>query len=469
MQNNPENREDYLPSSFRDPSGRIYKKKGKIYRNIHISYKDDYDHLIQSNLYDELIVKGWLIPHQEISTQVSMLDNDIVYKTILPEMIPFISYPYEWCFSQLKDAAVRTLEIQLLSLKHRMMLKDASAYNIQFRDGNPVLIDTLSFKKIILGEPWPAYQQFCKHFLAPLTLMSNIDSRMNQLTRSFIDGIPLDLTSRILPRSSWIRPTNLIHLHLHAWMQNRHSSTKNSGVEIQKKPVKVKESGVKAVIESLLKSIKRINFPREQTEWGDYYTDTNYTERGLKNKIEIVDNLLHKIAPKTVWDIGANNGFFSRLASEKNYLVIAMDGDHEAVEHNYRKSRKNNEKCILPLLMDMTNPSAGIGFNNNERSPLFERGPADLAMALALVHHLAISNNTPFDILSKFFALCCRDLIIEFIPKDDTQVKRLLASREDIFTNYTQVNFEKAFEKYFDICEKFSILDSTRIIYHLKN
>ena len=468
MQKSNEIIEKYLPSSFRDPSGRIFEKDGRIYRNIHLGYQDNYEYFINSKLYDKLVDKGWMVPHEEVTVPLSVSSQCLTYKTIMPDMIQFISYPYEWCFSQLKDAATITLKIQLLALKHKMMLKDASAFNIQFQNGRPVLIDTLSFEKLEDGEPWMAYQQFCKHFLAPLTLMSRIDSRINQLSKNFIDGIPLDLASKLLPKKTWLRPMDLIHLHLHAWMQRKHSSTKNGEKQKKKKKsVSVSEAGVKGLIESLLRSVKRIKRPREQTEWGDYYNDTNYSKRGLRHKAETVDKLIDRIQARSIWDLGANNGFFSRLGSNKNSKVISMDGDHGAVEYNYREGRKNNEKNILPLIMDLTNPSGGIGFNNIERSALIERGPADMVLALALIHHLAISNNTPFELLSNFFAKCGRTLIIEFVPKDDSQVQRVLSSRKDIFSEYTQEKFEQAFAKDFEFHDKIQIDDSKRSIYRM--
>jgi hypothetical protein len=406
-----------------------------------------------------------MVPHQEVNIPLSVPSRSLTYKTIKPKIIQFISYPYEWCFSQLKDAAVLTLEIQLLALKHKMMLKDASAYNIQFESGRPVLIDTLSFEERKDGEPWPAYQQFCKHFLAPLTLISKVDSRINQLSRNFIDGIPLDFTSKLLPRTSWLCPVNLVHLHLHAWMQRKYSSTKKTKEE---KKVSVSKSGVRGLIESLLRSIRRIKCPREQTEWADYYSDTNYSQRGLEHKAAIVDNLLDQVKPRNIWDLGANNGFFSSLAAKKNNLVVAMDSDHAAVEYNYRKVRETKERNILPLIMDLTNPTGGMGFNNIERSALFDRGPADLVLSLALIHHLAISNNTPFELLSDFFAKCGGSLIVEFVPKDDSQIQRLLQSRKDIFSNYTQEKFEQAFNKDFEFNCKIKIADSKRSIYLMK-
>jgi len=186
-----------IPSSFRDPSGVLFVRDGSIFRQVNTIYKDNYDHLMNSGIYETLVADKLLIPHEEVD--IEGVNPDLAYKIIKPELIPFISYPYEWSFSQLKDAALATLRIQKRSVDFGMSLKDCSAYNIQFRNGKPVFIDTLSFEKYHEGQPWVAYRQFCQHFLAPLALMSCRDVRLNQLLRVYIDGVPLDLASSLLP------------------------------------------------------------------------------------------------------------------------------------------------------------------------------------------------------------------------------------------------------------------------------
>ncbi|WP_298002565.1 hypothetical protein [Anaerolinea sp.] len=204
-------------ASFRDPSGFVFRRGGRLYRQVNSIYAREYDHLMRSGLYQRLIDRGWLIPHQEVNEDP--LDPSTCYRVIEPEAIPFISYPYEWCFSQLKDAALLTLAIQKEALQAGMILKDASAYNIQFHRGKPILMDTLSFALYEESAPWVAYRQFCQHFLAPLALMSRVDLRFGRLSTLYMDGIPLDFASRLLPFSTRFDFGLVSHLHLHAQAQ----------------------------------------------------------------------------------------------------------------------------------------------------------------------------------------------------------------------------------------------------------
>jgi len=204
-------------ASFRDPSGYVFRRGGYLYRQINTCYAREYDHLMSSGLYQRLVDKGWLVVHQEVD--IEPLEPSTCYRVIQPQEIRFISYPYEWCFSQLRDAALLTLAVQREALECGMTLKDASAYNIQFHHGKPILIDTLSFALYEEGAPWVAYRQFCQHFLAPLALMSRVDLRLGRLSTLYIDGIPLDLASRLLPFATRFDFGLLSHIHLHAKAQ----------------------------------------------------------------------------------------------------------------------------------------------------------------------------------------------------------------------------------------------------------
>ncbi|GAI82895.1 unnamed protein product, partial [marine sediment metagenome] len=377
-----------IPSSFRDPSGFLFLRDGLIHRQVNTVYKENYDHLINSGLYKTLVDAELLIPHDE--ADVGYAKSDKAYKIIKPELIPFISFPYEWCFSQLKDAALTTLKIQRTSFNFGMSLKDCSTYNIQFRKGKPIFIDTLSFEKYRQGQPWVAYRQFCQHFLAPLALMSYKDIRLNQLFRVYIDGVPLDLTSSLLPFRSRFVFSLLSHLYLHAKSQ-KHFADKPIDMSCHK----MSRMGFLGLIDNLESTIKKLKWTPRGTEWADYYQDTNYSSGALHHKKQIVAEFLDKINPKSVWDLGANVGIFSRIASDKGIQTISFDIDPAAVEKNYLECVERNETNILPLLLDLTNPSPGIGWENQERTSLLERGSADTVLALALIHHLAISNNLP--------------------------------------------------------------------------
>jgi len=450
-------------SSFRDPDGFIFSYNGKLYRCINFSYQQNYEHLIQSGLYDKLVENELLIPHKEV--QIPNIETTINYYKILePEVIPFISYPYEWSFSQLKDAALVTLQIQKMALEYGMCLKDASAYNIQFRHGKPILIDILSFEKYQEGKPWVAYKQFCEHFLVPLALMAYKDIRLNQLLKIYIDGIPLNLATKLLPLRSWLRFPLLLHIHLHARSQKY---LLNKNINVDKRTFSKKS--LLSLIDSLESAISKLKWEPEKTEWSEYYKDTNYSQEAMFHKKKLVDDYIEEVKPNTVWDLGANIGIFSRIASNKGIYTVSFDSDPSVVEKSYLQVKNYKERNILPLCVDLTNPSPSIGWSNKERLSLIERGPCDLALMLGLIHHIAISNNVPLIQIANFLSQICRYLIIEFVPKDDSQVQRLLRFRKDIFQDYDEKNFEIAFLNYFSILKREKIVDSKRTIYLMKN
>ncbi len=444
-------------ASFRDPSGFIFLKDGVLCRQINKVYSGNYDLLMQSGLYKELTDKGFLIPHKETKTAGPTQD---AYKVIQPELVEFISYPYEWCFSQIKDAALLTLKIQKIAGRYGMCLKDASAYNIQFKNGHPVLIDTLSFEKYREGSPWVAYRQFCQHFLAPLALMSFTDVRLSQLSRIYIDGIPLDLASALLPLRSWFNQAIFFHVHMHSKSQKRFSESKVSAVSKS-----FDKGSLGGILDSLYSGVSGLKWRPEGTEWGEYYGNTNYSSSATQGKLRLVEQLITAAKPDSVWDLGANDGLYSRLASDRGIETVAFDIDQAAVENNYRVMREKKETHMLPLVSDLSNPSPALGWANEERASLAERGPADLAMALALIHHLTISNNVPFAMSAKFFSSICKKLIIEFVPKDDSQVQRLLKNRADIFASYEKEEFEKAFKNHFRIVQTHNVPESKRTLY----
>ncbi len=450
-----------LPGSFRDPSGFLFQQDGVIYRQVNLAYKDDYDHLMDSGLYQTLVDDNLLIPHGEVG--IEPLVSELAYKVIKPEPIPFVSYPYEWCFSQLRDAALTTLKIQRKALDFGMSLRDSSAYNIQFKDGRPVFIDTLSFGKYCEGEPWVAYRQFCQHFLAPLVLMSYKDIRLSQLLSIHIDGLPLDLASCLLPWRTRLSFSLLSHIHLHARSQ-KHFADKPINVRQQR----VSRYAFVGILNSLESTVKRLKWQPVGTEWADYYHDTNYSQEAFEHKKTTVAGFLDRVRPATVWDLGANVGIFSRLASDRGIPTVSFDVDTAAVEKNYLDSVARGETNILPLVLDLTNPSPGIGWENKERMSLKERGPADVVLALALVHHLAISNNVPFFKIAGFLSDIGHRLIVEFIPKSDSQIQRLLANRDDIFPDYTRPAFEQEFNRYFTIDDWTDIRESQRTLYLMR-
>ncbi|MFW5706275.1 MAG: SAM-dependent methyltransferase [Bacteroidota bacterium] len=445
-------------SSFRDPSGFIFRENGRLLRQVNRRYKNDYDHLMRSGLYEKLVSRKLLIPHTEITGHTGLSED--CYIVIAPEKVNFISYAYEWSFSQLKDAALATLQIQNTALKHGMVLKDASVYNIQFHKGMPIHIDTLSFEIYQDNTPWQAYRQFVQHFLAPLALMSHTDIRLNQLLKSHLDGVPLDLTAKLLPWRTKLNLGLFLHIHAHSRAQKKYQKPSSSHSKSS-----LSRQRLQNLIKSLWQVISKLKVREKDTEWAEYYSFTNYSHDSFNHKKEIIREMAKQINPSFVWDMGANTGEFTQIISQCGIPCIAFDIDPLAVEKHYAHLRNTKSAHTLPLLLDVTNPSPAIGWGNRERMDLAMREKPDTIMALALIHHLAISNNIPLHKIAEYFSELCTNLIIEFVPKEDSQVQLLLASREDIFQDYTKDSFIKAFSAFFQIITERNIEGSTRSLF----
>jgi hypothetical protein len=451
-----------VAGSFRDPAGFVFRRGGVLYRQVNEVHRDVYDLFVASALAASLLDRGSIIPFEEVDVEAATAD---AYKILRPDEVTFVSYPYEWSFSQLRDAALATLDVQSAALDHGMSLRDASAYNVQFHRGRPVLIDTLSFGPRQEG-PWPAYRQFCSHFLAPLALMSTRDVRLGSLLREHIDGIPLDLTATLLPRRARFRPGLAMHVVAHARSQRRHGS---DGERMESYRKRFSDPAFRGLLDSLRSVIRSLAVPEGDSTWRDYYDEApHYTDDATASKESTIASFLDQVAPATVWDLGANTARFSRLASQRGIQTVAFDLDPYAVEAAYTAAKQRGDQHLLPLVLDLTNPSPAIGWANAERMQITERGPADLVLSLALVHHLAIGNNVPLRMISEYFVSLGRHLAVEFVPKDDVRVQQLLSSRSDIFPDYTVGGFEEAFSSAFKIIRREPVAGSTRLLYLMR-
>jgi hypothetical protein len=451
--------------SFKDPDGYVIVKNATYYRVLTSKYAAQYRQLMDSGLYQQLVDKKMLIPHQEVDLHVA--DS---FKVIQPEQLSFISYAYEWSFNQLKDAALLTLDIQLAALDKGMTLKDASAFNVQYHQGTPVFIDTSSFELLDEKKPWVAYGQFCRHFLAPLALMSYTDLRLNALFNANLDGIPLDLCAKLLPFKSKFNLGIYTHLHLHAKAVKNYEAknqkvTSNNGRTLNLK-------ALQNIIKHLRLTVDGLKNLGQKTEWDDYYaSNNNYTDKAFTNKQSWINAELEKRSSdlKLGWDVGANDGTFSRILAKHAQQVVAMDIDTNAVDANYLRLKKEGETNILPLVIDLANPSAAYGWNTQERESIFERNKPDIIMALALIHHISIGLNVPLANAASFFAQRTNKyLLIEFVAPEDSQVKKLLLNRVGQFDSYHMSTFKQAFLTYFDIEAESSINESYRTLFLLK-
>ena len=441
----------------------MFRRDGTLYRSVSDVGMAKLDALHGSGLYDRLAGQGFLVEHESVDRGLA-LEPHSAAMVIKPRELPFVSYPYEWCFGQLKDAALLTLEIQSQALDHGLTLSDASAFNVQFDGCRPVFIDTLSFEEYKPGLPWSAYRQFCQHFLAPLALVSRVDVRLATLTKNFIDGLPLDLAANILGRKGWFSPGLAAHVHLHSRSQERF---RDSGGTAPKLP-KVSLQGLRGIVDSLRRLVNSLQWKRGPSEWIDYYeANNNYAGVGLDEKERIVAEMSEAIGPRIVWDLGANTGRFSRITASQGAFTIAWDMDASCVEAHYCRVKDTSEIRLLPLVNDLTNPSPSLGWAHAERDSLGVRANAQLSLALGLLHHLAIGNNVPLPQVMRWLRSLSPNVIVEWIPKEDSQVQRLLATRSDIFPEYDLEGFERALRPYFDVAVQRAIPGTKRQLFLL--
>ena len=443
------------PASFRDPSGFVYKKDGAVYRFVSQYYKEHFKQFIDSGLYKELSSKGLILSFEQIAENHF---NDSKWLTTLqPKYIPFLSYATEWCFEQLKDAALLTLQICRRALHKGMILKDATHLNIQFVNGAPVHIDSLSFEQYTEGESWPAYRQFCECFLNPLLLASYCNMEVHKILTAYKEGVPASVTSGILPFKTKLKPAILLHVHLQAKL-----GAKTNSQESKKRKLTSKD--LLNIIEHLESCIKALHLKETKSTWNNYYDETILSTNYLTAKRELVASWLTTIHYSTAVDLGANKGEFSELL-DKNASVIATDFDSNCIQSLYSSLKKNSITSILPLVIDITQPTPATGWNNEEQQSFIRRTQCDVALALALVHHLAIGKNVPLLQIAELFSSLCTKLIIEFVPKEDPKVAQMLQHRKDIFDNYTISEFENAFTTHFVVVKKEGVPHSDRTLY----
>lgn len=448
-------------ASFRDPSGYVYYDGDTLRRRIFPIYFKQYNSLEECGFFDTLSQKRLLIPHTHTSTS----DTEII---ITPEAIPFITYPYEWSFEQYKQSALLTLKIQKYALTKGFSLKDASAYNVTLYQGSPIFIDTLSFDFYEQDSPWRAYKQFITHFLGPLVLAKYFGAEMLKMMQSHIDGIPLQLLASLLPTKTKLSPTLQSNIHLLAKLEGKHNDDYKAETKVAKLTLKAQNN----ILDNLYTYIQSLTL-KNATEWGDYYTKTNYAAGAFEAKKLLIKDWVSPLLARRIIDIGGNDGTFMR-ALDSNAHLIVTDIDANAVAQNFTKAQDNKETNMLTFVSDVLQPSAGIGFNNTERSSLISRLQAyapDVTMALALIHHITLSGNVPFEKSASFFASFSKILILEFPKREDSWAQSLLIRKRefiDHFDFYNQQHFEESYQKYFRLEKKETIAGTSRILYFFK-
>ena len=383
------------------------------------------------------------------------------------ERIPFISYPYEWSFGMLRDAGLLQLELLLEALKENLILKDSSAFNVQWRGSVPAFIDITSFEKLAPGEPWVGYRQFCQLFLYPLLLQAYKDVPFQLWLRGSLDGIESEHLVRLMSARDFLRPGVFTHVFMQARMQSRFG---NSQRDVK---TDLRKAGFsKQLIVSNLKRIKKLiqglKWEPEKSVWADYAITNSYSEEESERKAAFVREVVHSRFWELTWDLGCNTGVFSRIAAENARYVVALDADQLAVERLFRELKAEGMKTILPLLNNLADPSPNLGWRGLERKSLANRGKPELVLCLALIHHLVISANIPLGEFVEWLAGLGADLVIEFITKENAMVQTLLRNKEDNYSDYNKEFFEECLSKAFDLVRHERLDSGRRILYYAK-
>jgi len=443
-----------VSSSYRDPAGFVIQDGGTYKRVVTPRGKQDYDSFINSGLNRELVKARLVVDHEiEPSPELESQGG----RLLVPEQIPFISYPFEWSFDELKDAALLTLEIQRRVLARGFVLKDASAYNVQFRGARPVFIDTLSFTRY-QGGPWVAYEQFCRQFLGPLLVLSYYSPDAARFLKADLEGFSLERVSRLLPKRTYLQSGSLLHIHLHARAVRKKPLTSRA-VSTQT------AADLVCLTDSLQRAVEKIRTPHYAACWTNYYAEARfYSPEAQQAKRRVVKELSSQVAPRLIFDLGANTGAFAREIASPGALCIAFDSDPGCINRLYLEERTKPQSNILPLVMDLANPSPPLGFELGSTLSLFERPQADLVMCLALMHHLRVRCNLPLARIAHFLSRLGRWLMIEFIPLTDPAI-RVLTSRLEDFDDCTLPSFLQCFTAHFELRASRRLPATERAIY----
>ncbi len=453
-----------VSGSFRDPGGFVFERDGRITRVITRHSLDDWNAFAASELFRELERNRLLIGTRPADATSLPAGLEPGAQLVEHDLVPFISYPYEWPFAMLKEAALLHLELLERALARNFILKDATPYNVQFIGSRPVFIDVLSFARYREGEPWAGYNQFCKMLLYPLMLQAYKGIPFQSWLRSELEGIDPLTFARLLGLRDRLRSGVLTHVQMHAWLQQRLAADPTS-VRGQIRQAGLPKSAIAKNIRGLRRLVERLNAAEDKTVWAEYEQTTHYSAEARRQKEEFVRAAAAACGPKLAWDLGANVGRFSRLAAEHAGYVVAMDADAASVDLFYREARRERSEKILPLVMNLANPSPDQGWQGRERRSLPARGTPGLILALALIHHLRISANIPVESFLSWLATLGGTLVIEFVEKEDARVRQLLLNKDDTYDDYTRARFEACLARHFSLERSQALDGGTRVLY----
>lgn len=464
------------PGSFRDRDSRVFRLDGRVHRLLSERGLADWEALARTRFFPRLVAAGKVVRSERVELPAHLLREvpGSWAATLAHETLPFVSYPYEWSFSMLRDAARLQLELVAEALAEDMTLKDASAYNVQWRGVEPVFIDVGSFQRLRPGDPWVGYLQFCQLFLYPLLLTAYKDVPFHPWLRGAIDGIPPDAFAALM--SSWrdrLRPGVLAHGVLQAKLQARtadrggDSSADRGGLRQELARSGFDKRLIQANVERLRKLVDGLRWERGASTWSDYAQDNSYTPEDRERKRRFVEAAAARRRWRLAWDLGSNTGEYSRIAAGRAETVVAMDADHLTVDRTYQALRRDGVKNVLPLYNNLADPSPNLGWRGAERRSFDARPHPELTLALALLHHLVIGANLPLGEVLDWLRSLDTHLVLEMVSKEDPMARRLLRDKDDTYVDYVSQELERLLDERFTVLDRLPLASGTRTLYSL--
>jgi len=456
------------PGSFRDPESRVFYSGGNVYRALSQDGLDDFKALQETKLFERFTADGRLVQTKLLDSTAG-LPQELLVKdcagVLEHERIPFVSYPYEWTFSMLQDAALLQLDLNLAALEEGLILKDSTPYNVQFIGSKPVFVDIGSFERLRDGEPWVGYRQFCMLYLYPLMLQAVKGVEFHSWLRGCINGITPAQMRGVCSFRDRFRKGFYLNVFLHSKLEAKHAD-RGKEVKSEVKKAGFKKELIVANVKRMRKTVGSLTWDPPEGVWVAYGERNSYSDVDAERKDEFVREVVTSQPWGLTWDIGANNGRYSRIAAEGSKNVLAVDADQGPVELLYRTLRDEGDQQILTLTMNLADPTPNLGWRGLERKDMAGRGKPDLVLALALIHHIAIAANVPVAEFVAWLASLETALVIEFPTREDPMVKKLLGpKREGLHPDYERVNFERVLADAFDVERRERSQSGTRLLY----
>lgn len=454
------------PGSFRDRSARVFYHDATVFRALSSHALEQWEALSASRFHSRAVREGRLVFSERVDPAgLALPPGNASWAAVLRhEPVPFVSYPYEWSFGMLRDAALLQLDLLLEGLEEGLTLKDASPYNVQWRGTAPVFVDVASFGRWAPGEPWMGYRQFCQLFLYPLLIAAYRDVDFHPWLRGSLEGVDAKTCFRVLGARSMLRPGVATHVYLQARAQAAWAHSLRD-VRHDLRTAGFSRQIIQRSARGLRKLVAGLTWRRRRSTWSEYrrcpHCDDAYGSAKAAFVLEAASSRRWRLA----WDLGCNTGAYSRLIASHADTVVAMDADHLSVHRLYQELRANENGVVLPLVLNLADPSPGLGWRNLERKRLTERGTPDLVLCLALLHHLVIGANIPLPEVVEWLSSLGSELVIEFATREDEMVRRLLRNKDDQYADYDLDGFERALIARYVVVRRETLPAGTRTLY----